>query len=195
MDKNKETQYIEEKVNNYISFVRDMWKKFKGIGEVIDESGDVTPMRVNTALAHFYPVYRGVNTEYRRQKLKLRYLELQYKAWESEKLDLAKKTVVEQYREIKGVKPSVKEFENQMRVDYRSEWLDWQTQLVEAEEMTKFFLDLREDLSKNHDILRTLSTNMRSEMQYLNLDYGMQEEINPYLHGEKRSERKRVPVS
>lgn len=189
-DNDKSSAYVQR----YIEFVMKMWQKYKRLGEVIDDHGEVTPARVNTAMALYPKAIMIIQAEYRRQKIAFRALEVQFKLWESKKLQEAKQVVISEYQSNKSIKPSVKEYEAQLRIANEEEWYDWSMRLIEAEEKISFFRQLRDDLNNIVDILRTLSTNMRNEMRHLNIDEDMTEEINPYTRPPADPPPQRIPM-
>ncbi len=187
----RSTEYIQR----YIEFVVKMWQKYKKMGDIITDDGEVTPAKVNTAMALFPRASMVMHSEYRRQKIQFRELEIRFKLWEAEKMKEAKQIVFEEYKSNRGIKPSVKEFESQMRISYADEWYHWSMRIAEADERISFFRQMRSDLNSIMDILRTLSNNMRSEMKYLHLDETMMDEINPYQRPPSEAQSQRVPLS
>lgn len=181
----------ESTVNRYVAFVEKMISEYRKIGELIDEHNEVTPARVNTALSMYYKISLALISEYQRQKIKYEALNIEYKEWEDEKFQLAKEKVINSYEERK-IKPSVKEFETQMRLDNKFEYKQKTLELVEAESRMRFLLRLLDNLNRYDSILTTISYNARSEMRALSLDNRMN--ANPDRANANRI-RSRVPIN
>lgn len=166
-------------VGNYIAYVDSVIKKFDRMGRVANNAMEVTPQSVNTALALYDSVHDGILAEYQRVKAQHEAMEIEYTLWEDEKLSKAKQKVLEEYSGNKSIKPSVKEFEVQMRLDNKEEWKDWKYRITESDAKERFILRLLEKVNRYDKILTTLSANMRSEMMSLSLDRRMNANFNP----------------
>lgn len=178
-------------ITRYVSYVEEMIQEYRKIGELINEHNEVTPARVNTALSMYYSVSTALIAEYQRQKIKYETLKIDFQSWEDEKFQLAKEVVLDSYQE-KKIKPSVKEFETQMRLDNRVEYRRRSLELVEAESSMRFLLRLVENLNRYDSILTTISYNARSEMRALSLDDRMNADPNRVSKNRVRS---RVPIN
>lgn len=181
----------ESTVDRYVAFVEKMISEYRKIGDLIDDHNEVTPARVNTALSMYYNISLALIAEYQRQKIKFETLNIEYKEWEDEKFQEAKENVINSYQERK-IKPSVKEFETQMRTDNKVEYKRRTLELVEAESRMRFLLRLLNNLNRYDSILTTISYNARSEMRALSLDDRMN--ANPDRVSAHRI-RSRVPIN
>lgn len=160
---------ISEVVESYISYVSDTVSRFSKIGDLIN-GDEVSPSKLNKALAEFYNVSLALNSEYQRQKINHSVLETDYQIWYDDKFLEAKSIVMEGYANSRSIKPSIKEFEIELRRSFRSEWKEWDLKLKESEAKTQFLLRLRETLYKYDNILTSLSNNMRGEMRALSIE-------------------------
>lgn len=165
---------ISDNITEYIEYVNHIAKEFGNIAKLVREE-EVTPQRLNYALAMYYEVADGLNSEY--QRVKAEYLELdhQYTEWYDLKFEEARKEVIYEYSaEIKGsIKPSVKEFEIRLRTKNSVEYAFWRKRLDTAESKMRFIIR-KMDIHKKYDgILTTLSNNMRQEMRTLSLESRM----------------------
>lgn len=166
---NETKQYVER----YVEFVDKMIKDYQKIGDLInDDTKEITPEKINTALALYYKVSMALIAEYQRQKINFEAESLEFKVWEDEKFELAKTQIINDYADSK-IKPSVKEFETRMRTLFKEEWIEKTMSLNEAESRMRFLLRLMDTLQKYDNILTTISYNMRAEMRSLSLDSRM----------------------
>lgn len=163
------TDYAE----NYIKFVDEMIQSYKQVGDLINnESGEITPEKINSALALYYNTSLGLIAEYQRQKINFEVESIEFKDWEDSKFEAARLAVIGEYSDTK-IKPSVKEFDTRMRTMNRAEWKARSISLAEAEARMRFLLRLADNLQRYDSILTTISHNMRSEMRSLSLDSRM----------------------
>lgn len=161
--------YIED----YIQFVDKMIKSYKKIGDLINEdSGEITPEKINSALALYYNTNLALIAEYQRQKISFEAESIDFKVWEDQRFEEAKRVVFEEYSDTK-IKPSVKEFDTRMRILFSEEWKEKTMSLTESESKMRFLLRLMDNLQKYDSILTTISYNMRAEMKSLSLDSRM----------------------
>jgi hypothetical protein len=161
--------YIED----YIQFVDKMIKSYKKIGDLINEdSGEITPEKINSALALYYNTNLALIAEYQRQKINFEAESIDFKVWEDQRFEEAKRAVFEEYSDTK-IKPSVKEFDTRMRILFSEEWKEKTMSLTESESKMRFLLRLMDNLQKYDNILTTISYNMRAEMKSLSLDSRM----------------------
>lgn len=156
-------------VENYIDYVQKTIQEFSEVGELIINN-EISPLKLNNSLAKFYSISLALNAEYQRQKINHSILETEYQLWYDEKFIESKRKVISEYENSRSIKPSVKEFEIELRRSYRDEWRDWDLLLKESEAKTQFLLRLRETLNKYDNILTTISNNMRSEMRSLSIE-------------------------
>lgn len=166
-------QINEQLMNQYVTYVTDTIAKCKKMGDLIDDMQDqVTPQRLNTALAMYFNVSTWLIAEYQRQKICYEITKREFDAWKDDIFEQAKKQVIYEYAETK-VKPSVTEFETRARHMNRDEYQQKLADLETAESRMRFLLRMT-DLMKSYDsILTTLSSNMRQEMRTLSLDNRM----------------------
>jgi hypothetical protein len=178
-------------VEDYIQFVDKMIKSYKKIGDLINEdSGEITPEKINSALALYYNTSLAIIAEYQRQKINYEAESIEFKVWEDTRFEDAKRAILEEYADTK-IKPSVKEFETRMRIMFADEWKEKTLSLTEAEARMRFMLHLSDNLQKYDGILTTISYNMRAEMKSLSLDSRM----NAAPEGVTRNKiRDRFPV-
>lgn len=161
---------IKKIAERYISFVDQMVKDYNKIGNLINsESGEITPERINSALALYYNTSLALIAEYQRQKINFEVETLEFKVWEDEKFELAKTSVLQDYADTK-IKPSIKEFDTRMRTLFKEEWVERNAQLAESEAKMRFLLRMMDTLQRYDSILTTISYNMRAEMRSLSLD-------------------------
>lgn len=161
-------------VEDYIKFVDEMIKKYQQIGNLInEESGDITPEKINSALALYYNVSLALIAEYQRQKINYEAESIEFKAWEDEKFQQAKEVIFAEYADVPKIKPSVKEFDSRMRLMNKDDWKAKSMSLAESESRMRFLLRLSDNLQRFDGILTTISYNMRAEMKSLSLDLRM----------------------
>ncbi len=178
-------------VERYVSFVDSMIKEYQKIGDLINEDNEVTPQRLNTALAMYYKISTAVIAEYQRQKIKYEALAIEYKEWEDKKFQESKQKVIDSYSD-KKIKPSVTEFHVQMRTDNKEEYKKKNLELSEAESRMRFMLRLLDNLNRYDSILTTMSYNARSEMRALSLDDRMNSDPEKVSRNKVRS---RTPIN
>lgn len=182
---------IDSYVKNYIEFVDNMIKNYKEVGDLINDVGNISPEKINSALALYYNTSLAINAEYQRQKINYEAESIEFKIWEDEKFQLAKENVFAEYADTK-IKPSVKEFETRMRLMNKDEWKIRTISLAESNARMRFLFRLAENLKRYDNILTTISYNMRSEMKSLSLDSRM----NASPEGVTENKiRQRFPVS
>jgi hypothetical protein len=164
---------IKDFVERYVKFVDKMISSYKNIGDLINEdSGEITPEKINSALALYYNTSLALTAEYQRQKINYEAESIEFKAWEDRRFEEAKKAVFQEYSDTK-IKPSVKEFDTRMRIMFADEWKEKTMSLTESEARMRFLLRLSDNLQKYDNILTTISYNMRAEMKSLSLDSRM----------------------
>ncbi len=159
----------------YVTFVKDVIDRYKSMGDLATGTGsdaEVTPRRLNAALANYFTMASGLNAEYQRAKMDHVSAKLAFDRWWDEKFLEAKTTVIREYgsQEIRGVKPSVTEYETRARRDNVDEYYTMSENLAALEAKAHFLLRLLEQLSSYDRILTTLSSNARSEMYALSID-------------------------
>ena len=157
----------------YIKFVRDIIAKYKGIGElVLPSETEVTPRRLNAALADYYSTCAGLNAEYQRAKMEHISAKNSFDRWWDTIFIDAKKRVIADYarEDVRGVKPSVTEFETRARLDNADRYYDTKERLDALEAQAHFLLRMLETLASYDRVLTTLSNNMRSELFSISID-------------------------
>ena len=158
---------------DYIQFVDKMIKSYQKIGDLInDDTGEITPEKINSALALYYNTSLAIIAEYQRQKINYEAESIEFKVWEDNRFEEAKRAILEEYADTK-IKPSIREFETRMRTMFADEWKEKTLSLTEAESRMRFMLRLSDNLQKYDGILTTISYNMRAEMKSLSLDSRM----------------------
>ena len=184
-------EVTKEVIDRYIEFVDKMISDYRTIGELVNNENQITPQRVNTALASYYTISLAIGAEYQRQKIKFVALNLENKVWEDEVFEKAKSEVINDYVE-KKIKPSVKEFETRMRLRNRDEWLRRNLEIAEAEASMRFMLRMSDTIKGFDGILTTISYNSRAEMKALSLD----DRMNASPDGVTKNRiRSRVPLT
>jgi len=159
----------------YVKEVEATLTRYANIGDLIRET-HVPLDKVYRAMAMFYDVNNRLAAEYQRAKMHHQSLERRYQVWYDRKFTEARQTVMNLYFDVKGsLKPSVKEYEIQVRVSDPDAYETWQTNLQLAEAKVQFFLRLRENLDKHHATLKELSASMRSEIRALQISEPSQE--------------------
>jgi hypothetical protein len=157
----------------YINFVRDIIAKYKGIGDlVLPNETEVTPRRLNAALVDYYSTCTGLNAEYQRAKMEHISAKNSFDRWWDKIFIDAKKRVIADYtrEDVKGVKPSVTEFETRARLDSADEYYGMKERLDALEARSHFLLRMLETLASYDKILVTLSSNLRQEMYSISID-------------------------
>ncbi len=159
----------------YVKDVEATLARYNNIGDLIRDS-HVPLDKVYRAMAQFYDVNNKLASEYQRAKMHHQSLERRYQVWYDKKFTEARQTVMGLYFEVKGsLKPSVKEYEIQVRVSDPHAYETWQTALQLAEAKVQFLLRLRENLDRHHTTLKELSASMRSEIRALQISEPSQE--------------------
>jgi len=185
------TKYVQ----NYISFVSKMIDDYKSIGNLIDDTtNEITPEKINSALALYYSTTLALIGEYQRYKINHEAEKLEFQVWEDEKFEEAKRQVYAGYEE-KRVKPALKEIETFMRKSNRIEWVDRTMKLKEAESKMRFMLRMMDTLKSYDNILTTISYNTRAEMKALSLDDRANATIEGVSKNKVRAKPSRVKVN
>lgn len=165
--------------NTYIEYVNSIIKDFGYIKNIVHK-GEVTPQALNTALALYGRVGDGLIAEYQRIKEEHLKIDLEYNAWYDQKFEEARTEIINEYSNVKGVKPSVKEFDTRVRTKFAFEYETWQRKLRESEGKIRFLIRIMDNHKKFDGILVTLSSNMRQEMRSLSLDSRMNSNPSQY---------------
>lgn len=187
-------QILENKVNEYISFVEEMIRKYKKIGELIDsDTGTVTPEKINSALSLYYNMNLALCAEYQRTKIEFEAKSIDFQNWKDRTFEEAKATVLAEYESTR-IKPSVTEFETRARTLHRAEYTERMMDLNEAESKMRFMLRMLETLNKYDSILTAISYNMRSELRALSLDDRMNASVEGVSQNKIRTFSRRKPV-
>lgn len=157
---------------DYITYVIEQIEYFKEQTNLIDQTqNEVTPPKLNKALANFSNTQLTLHAEYRRKDKELRKLRRQYQAWWDEKY-------VEKRRELNPTTlPGSKwlskgEIESETRVSNKKEYEEWRDKLDDLEDQVDFLKSLRDEWSKHGAVLNTLSQNARQEMISLSIGEG-----------------------
>lgn len=156
-------------VEDYIRYVQETQKEFSEMGNLIS-AGEVSPDKVNRALARFWKVSGMLASEYNRVKVELANAELTLEMKTDGWFEEARQAVIDLYRSERSIKPAVKEYEIQMRRAHAEEYYALKGRITDLEIRKDFLLRLRETLNKMDSILVTLSANMRSELKALSTD-------------------------
>jgi len=162
----------EVSVDRYVNYVQDQIKKMVSGLEVIDSrTEEITPNKINTALAYFTPVNLMLNAEYQRLKKEHQDYKKYFRKWQDAKFVEVKK---EMYVGVaKSVKLSKAEIETQVRVDYAKEYEEMEDLEQELEMKVDYVKLLLDQWGAHAWILRALSDNMRTEMKTLNIERSM----------------------
>lgn len=158
----------EKSIQDYIEFVQGCIQRFSSIGDLVQDN-EVTPSKVNYALAHYYDTCLALNGEYQRYKIKRVHLELEYDALYADWFAEAKQQLKEE-NASKSAKPALKEIEQLIKVSHREEYYLWQKRLADAEAKCDFMLRMRETLNKFDNILTNIATSLRSELRALGIE-------------------------
>lgn len=180
----------EELIQDYISYVQKTVEKFSKIGDLI-QNDEISPNRLNRALAQYYDISLALNAEYQRNKIEHATLETEYQIWYDEAFTVAKEMVRNEYSESRSIKPSVKEYEITLRRQFKEEWREWDLRIKASEAKVQFLLRLRETLNKYDNILTAISYNMRSEMRALSIED--RSNAKPEIASQNK-QRQRFPV-
>ena len=161
-------------VTEYVKYVTTQLNNFRKASKLI-ENDQVTPLTVNRALALYSEVNDSLIGEYERLNAELHKLEYGvggYEEWWDDAFSKTRKIMIAEF-ESKSVKISVKEFESETRVNYRTEYREWQEKLFSTKSKLEFIKRKIEAWKKVDNILINLSYNMRAEMKTLSLDNRM----------------------
>ena len=173
----------QEAIASYLEYVNKIIIEFEATQDIIVDN-EVTPERVHTAMANHFVVSAALNAEYQRVRSEHQFIQMEYEAWHDRKLDEARTTLIEIYKqELKAaeatkskgslVKPSVTEYAVQMRLDNAEEYKQRTLELNAAEARMRFMLRMVELLDRQYSILQSISSNMRAEMRSLGVDGAM----------------------
>ena len=159
---------------DYVVFVGNIVERYKRIGDLASgaNNAEITPATLNGALADFYPVCVGLNAEYQRAKMEHIQAKNAFTRWWDEIFLKARRDVISEYQreEIRGVKPSVTEYEVRARTDNAERYERKKNELDALEAKAEFLRRLLDTLASYDRVLTTLSNNMRSEMFAINID-------------------------
>lgn len=155
----------------YVAYVEEVIARYKKIGDLAGaDDTDLDPSSINWALANYYSTASGLIAEYQRAKSAYLKIKRAFERWWDPVFLEAKRAVIRDYVDVKGVKPSVSEFESRARVDHVDEYADW-IEKMDAAEAQVAFLQRLVNLMESYDhILVALSTNSRSDMYHLSID-------------------------
>jgi hypothetical protein len=157
----------------YIKFVQDTVNKYKRIGDLVaPNETEITPARLNAALADYYSTCAGLNAEYQRAKMEHLSAKNSFDRWWDQIFIEAKRHVIADYarEDVRGVKPSVTEFETRARLDNADQYYELKEKLDALESKAHFLLRMLETLAGYDRVLTTISSNMRSELFSISID-------------------------
>jgi hypothetical protein len=163
----------EDVFERYIIYVEDVIKRYKAIGDLAGaDDSDLDPSSINRALVDLYPVSSGLLAEYQRSKTVSCQLKNAFQRWYDPLFAKAKQDVIRDYAhiEVKGVKPSVTEYETRARMDNADEYYRKKEELDAAEIQEAFLQRMLDKMNSFDRILTTLSTNCRSDLYRLGIE-------------------------
>lgn len=169
MSEEKEKTVFER----YLLYVEDVIKRYKAIGDLAGaDDSELDPQSINRALVDLYPVSTGLLSEYQRAKSVYVQLERSFQRWYDPTFAQAKRDVLKEYESIKvkGVKPSVTEYEVRARMDHAEEYYKKKEELDSAEAQVAFLKRMLDRIDSYDKILTTLSSNSRSDMYRLGIE-------------------------
>jgi len=182
-------------MEDYINFIEEQIKYFQEHSDLF-ENDEITPLKLNTTLAHYTNVGVALIGEYTRHKYQLYDLQKNYEKWYSKKFYEVRKQMMSEF-ESKTIKISIKEVETSVKVEFEKEYWEWQDKITDIELRISFLRGLIDQWTKLDSVLNNLSRNMRQEMISLSIENRMNKADNPQrkLHTEfPESKRTRKPI-
>ena len=180
-------------VDKYVSYVQEQIKKMLVGLEVIDfHTQEITPDKINTALANFTPVNLMLNAEYQRLLKQQKDQEKEFRKWSDRKFVETKAVMSEGL--AKSVKLSKAEIDIQVRFENEKEYEDFEDQEQELEMKVDYVKKLLDQWKDHAWVLRALSDNMRTELKTLNIERSMEtfDPLAPITNREGSRRRKIV---
>ena len=158
-------------MDKYIAYIEEQLAYFKKHSDLSDNE-EVTPVKVNTTLAHYVNVGVALIGEYTRYKYQLYSLSKEYDKWHSKKFYETRKQMISEF-ESKTIKIAVKEIDNAVKVENETEYWKWQDKITDLELRLRFLQRLIDQWAKLDNVLNNLSKNMRQEMISLSIENRM----------------------
>ncbi len=164
------------------SFLEDDSEKIEFINDIgnLIQNGEISPESLNECLGNYFSITRYILTLYESVSLEDDNLKLEYKTWYAEKF-LESKTSLNEGVTAKTKMASTTEIEQNLIVENKSEYIDWQQKLIISEKRKSFYYRILESWKANSQQIVQLSQNMRSELIALKT----QDKANEDLQKEK----------
>lgn len=144
------------------------------IGNYI-ENGMITPEKISEALANYFACSSWLATIMEATERENNKIKIEYEIWESEKLVDTKSKLSEGLS--KQLKASQGEIKNQMIVDNKEEYKEWQNRLSQLERSEGFYRRLCQNFSMQGQMLIQLAQMQRSEMIALGVEKKANEDL------------------
>lgn len=180
-------------VDRYVSYVEEQIKKMVVGLEVIDfQTNEITPNKINTALANFTPINLMLNAEYQRLRKEEQDVKKDFRKWSDIKFVETKDRMMKNVS--KSVKLSKVEIDIQVRYDSTEEYDEFENHLQELEMKVDYVERLLDQWKDHAWVLRALSDNMRTELRTLNIERSMDsfDPLAPITNKEENRRRKIV---
>lgn len=167
-------------VESYIEEVQSQIEKFKEYLEIFDDySNEISPEKLNKALAHFSQVNFSLNAEYQRFRAELKNLEADFQEWFDKKFIETKTKLLE--GKTSSYKLSQSEIETQLRAENQKEHRQFFDKVTESKMKTDFLERLMKQWSEHGYNLKVISDNLRSELRHIgDNDRGSKDETPSY---------------
>lgn len=158
----------------YLDFVSQQVAAAENVISLIDDlKREVTPLRINTALAHFTNVSVALNSESHRKSKHLEYLEEELQAWMDARIIRIREQFVEDLGKSAAYKISAKEIESAARAGDPEEYKRLRSQIIDLQAEVSWCNRTLIQLNKHGDILEQIGNNMRSEIRSLGVENRM----------------------
>lgn len=131
------------------------------IGNLI-QNGEITPESLNECLGNYFSITRYVLTLYESVSLEDDNLKLQYDCWYAEKSKESESRLSVGLPPSKTISDS--KIHNDVIVNNKSEYIDWQQKLIISEKRKSFYFRIMESWKANSQQIVQLSQNMRTEL-------------------------------
>jgi len=156
-------------IEKYIDYVNNITDRFsKDVSLISSDGSEILPSEINFALGRYMLILPALIAEKGRLKIELEKIKLDYEKWYNDCFEKTRKLMEEQ-KESKSIKISVKEYESKVRYDYANEYYSWQERLIEKEEEAEYINQVVSAYKAFQNILVTLAQNTRTEMASLGL--------------------------
>lgn len=160
--------------DRYQEFIAKQLENVDFVISLIDDlTREVTPLRLNTALAHFTSVCVALNSESHRKSRDLQFLQDELQIWMDAGIQAARAALVDELGKSAAYKVSARELEAGVRVSAPERYTELRTEVIELEAELGWCNRTLIQLNKHGDILEQIGNNMRGEIRLGTLEVRM----------------------